>query len=196
VSGLTLYVARHGQTEMNVAGRYPGHGTTPLTDLGRQQARDIGRILLRELGPRPALAFIASPLLRAQVTMQLIRAELDLPPDGFTADDRLLDIDHGSWTGFTPGEMAQRDPDNYRAHMTDKWNVPMRGGESYGHLAARVRSFLDALTGDTITVSHGATTQMLRGLGTAMPLKDIPNLEEPQGVVFRLRDGACKLLTL
>jgi broad specificity phosphatase PhoE len=196
VSGPTLYVARHGQTEMNVAGRYPGYGTTPLTDLGRQQARDIGRILLRELGPRPALAFIASPLLRAQVTMQLIRGELDLPPDGFATDDRLLDIDHGSWTGFTPDEMAVRDADNYRAHMADKWNVPMRGGESYGHLAARVRSFLDGLTGDTITVSHGATTQMLRGLCTGMAEARIPELEEPQGVVFRIRDGACEMLTL
>ena len=196
MSGLTLYVARHGQTEMNVAGRYPGYGTTPLTELGRQQARNIGGILLRELGPRPDLAFVASPLLRAQVTMRLIREALGLSPDGIATDARLVDIDHGGWTGFTPQEMAERDPDNYRAHMADKWNVAMRGGESYAQLAARVQAFLDTLTGDTVTVSHGATTQVLRGLTTGMPQKSIPELEEPQGVVFRIGGGVCEMLTL
>lgn len=191
-----LYAARHGQTEMNVAGCYPGYGTTPLTALGEQQARDIGRILLRELGPRPALAFVASPLLRAQRTMELIRGELDLPPDGFATDGRLIDIDHGSWTGFSREQVAARDPENYRAHMADQWTVPMRGGEAYNHLAARVRSFLDDLGGDAVTVSHGATTQVLRGLLTGMAPAKIVALDEPQGVVFRLTNGTCEKLTL
>ncbi|HXC53913.1 MAG TPA: histidine phosphatase family protein [Rhizomicrobium sp.] len=191
---VTLYIARHGETEMNVAGRYPGYGTTPLTELGRRQARDIGRILLRTLGPRPAAVFVASPLLRAQVTMRLIREELALPADGFETDARLLDIDHGSWTGFTPDEMRLREPQNYRAHMADKWNLPMTGGESYAHLAARVRSFLAGVTADTVTVSHGATTQMLRGLATGMADALIPELDEPQGVVFRVRDKVSERL--
>jgi probable phosphoglycerate mutase len=196
MSGFTLYVARHGQTVMNAQNRYPGHGLTPLTALGEEQARTMGQILKRELGPRPALRFIASPLLRAQETMRLIRGELDLFPYGFATDAGLVDIDHGSWTGFTPEEMAARDLENYHAHMADKWDVPMRGGESYSHLAARVKLFLDKLTGDAVTVSHGATTQVLRGLLTGMAVHDIPNLEEPQGVVFRIRDGVCELLTL
>jgi probable phosphoglycerate mutase len=30
-----IYLIRHGQTEFNRAGRYQGHGDSPLTDLGR-----------------------------------------------------------------------------------------------------------------------------------------------------------------
>ncbi len=42
---ITLYVARHGQTDANVAGRYPGRRETPLTALGREQACAMGRAL-------------------------------------------------------------------------------------------------------------------------------------------------------
>ena len=193
-SAFTLYIARHGQTEANVAGRYPGHAETPLTALGRRQARDIGRILLRELGPRPALTFVSSPLKRARTTMGLLREELGLPPDGFSVDARLLDIDHGDWTGFTGDKMRVREPENFRLHTADKWNVAMSGGESYSQLAARVRSFLDDVTGDTVSVSHGATTQMLRGLGTGLDRTHIPTLDEPQGYVFRMRGSVVERL--
>jgi probable phosphoglycerate mutase len=190
----TLYIARHGQTPMNVEGRYPGYSNITLTALGEEQARTIGRILRRDLGPRPALAFIASPLLRAQVTMRLLRSELDLPPNGFATDARLLDIDHGDWTGLTVPQVQARFAQNWRDFDADPWNTHMQGGENHAELAARVRSFLNDLNGDTVTVSHGATTQMLRGLTTGLPHEAIPELDEPQGVVFRVRDGMSELL--
>ena len=189
MSGFTLYVARHGQTEANVAGRFPGHSATPLTEIGQGHGRAMGQILRRELGSRPALAFISSPLPRAQATMRLMREKLDLPPDNFATDARLLDIHHGDWTGFTPQEVSAREPEAHARHIADKWNVKMTGGECYADLAARVRSFLDDLREDVVTVSHGATTQMLRGLCTGMAPADIMALEEPQGVVFRVQDS-------
>lgn len=190
----TLYIARHGQTEANVAGRFPGYREWPLTDLGKQQARGMGRILLRELGPRPSGVFVSSPLGRAQETMRLTREELDLPAGDFATDVRLLDINHGDWTGLTEGEVRQRDPDAYRLRWADKWHVRMPGGECYGDLAVRIAAFLHDLTGDTVTVSHGATTQMLRGLCTGMDAKLIPDLDEPQGCVFRVRGTVIERL--
>lgn len=192
----TLYIARHGQTKANVAGRYPGRNETPLTELGRRQARDIGLILKRELGPRPQLGFVSSPLRRAQETMRLIRRELELPPDGFALDARLLDIDHGAWTGFTDDEMRVRDAETHRRRSSDKWNVRMPGGECYADLAARVRGFLGDVAGDMVTVSHGAVTQMLRGLCGGMDEALIPGLDEPQGCVFRARDSVVERLDL
>ena len=184
----TLYIARHGQTEANAALRYPGHRDWALTTLGAKQARDVGTILKRELGSEPRLAFVSSPLGRAQATMRLVRHEFGLPPDDFAVDARLVDIDHGGWTGFTDEEVRTRDPDGHRRHCADKWNVPMTGGECYGDVARRAQSFLDGLRGDTVTVSHGAMTQMLRGLSADMDTALIPALEEPQGVAFRVRD--------
>jgi broad specificity phosphatase PhoE len=45
--GLTLYFARHGQTEANVQKRFSGNKDTPLTPLGLEQAAQVGRILTR-----------------------------------------------------------------------------------------------------------------------------------------------------
>jgi len=192
---VTLYVARHGQTDANVAGRYPGRRETSLTALGREQAQAMGRALLAELGPRPSLKFVASPLGRAQATMRLIRAELGMAPDGFATDARLLDIDHGDWTGLTVDEVRARFPENFVQHTTGRWDVAMQGGESYADLAARVRSFLADVDSDIVTVSHGATSQMLRGLPVGMDPVRIIQLEETQGVVFRVRDGEIATLT-
>ncbi|MFD7158171.1 histidine phosphatase family protein [Kribbella sp. NPDC059898] len=47
-AGLTTYLARHGQTEWNVAGRRQGRLDSPLTALGLEQARRNGRLLTRE----------------------------------------------------------------------------------------------------------------------------------------------------
>ncbi len=120
--------------------------------------------------------------------MRLIRGELGLAPDGFATDARLIDIDHGDWTGLTPEEVRARFPENFAEHTGGMWDVAMQGGESYGDLAARVRSFLAEVQSDMVTVSHGATSQMLRGLPVGMDPARIIALPETQGVVFRVRD--------
>jgi probable phosphoglycerate mutase len=67
-SGLTLYFARHGQTQANLEKRFSGKKDTPLTSVGREQAAEIGSVLKRELGIRPTIACVASPLQRARTT--------------------------------------------------------------------------------------------------------------------------------
>jgi hypothetical protein len=70
-SGLTLYFARHGQTQANVEKRFSGYKDTPLTALGLQQAASVGHILKRELGSAPGYQFVCSPLARAVATMKI-----------------------------------------------------------------------------------------------------------------------------
>jgi probable phosphoglycerate mutase len=43
--GLTVYLARHGQTEWNAAGRRQGRLDSPLTALGLQQAAQNAELL-------------------------------------------------------------------------------------------------------------------------------------------------------
>jgi broad specificity phosphatase PhoE len=84
--GLTFYFCRHGETEANVEKRFQGRTIdTPLTPKGLQQAADIAKILGRELGTRPDLAFFCSPLPRARTTMEIIRAGVVLPYGGGSA---------------------------------------------------------------------------------------------------------------
>ena len=60
------------------------------------------------------------------------------------------------------------------------------GGENYAEVAARVSDWVRELETDTIAVSHGATTRILRGLLAGLDWRAMSSLDEPQGVVFRV----------
>jgi broad specificity phosphatase PhoE len=185
--GITLYFARHGETEANRQKRFSGRKDTPLTDKGRIQARTVGEILKHEVGPRPALAFVASPLKRARTTMEIVRGVLDLPPQGYAVDARIEEINLGAWDQLTDDEARARDPALFDARAADKWHVHVPEGENYAEVAARVTDWAASLTGDTFAVSHGALTRILRGLFLGLDWQGMSTLDEPQGVVFRVR---------
>ena len=187
--GVTLYFARHGQTQANAEHRFSGVKDTPLTDLGRRQARDVGAILLRELGARPAIDFVSSPLARAKTTMEIARAVLDLPPTGYRTDPRLQEIDLGIWDQLTDTEAQALDAELFARRNADKWHVRVPEGENYADVARRVESFVHHLEADAFAVSHGAATRILRGLFTGLAWQQMSELDEPQGVVFRARGG-------
>lgn len=192
--GIALYFARHGETEANREKRFSGRKDTPLTDKGREQARTVGDILERELGERPPLAFVSSPLQRARTTMEIVRERLDMPPGGYTVDPRLAEIDLGLWDQLTDTEARALDPALFDARAADKWHVRVPGGENYAEVAVRATSWLESLAVDTFAVSHGALTRILRGLILDLDWQAMSDLDEPQGAVFRVRGGTVARL--
>jgi len=54
-------------------------------------------------------------------------------------------------------------------------------------VARRAENFVDDLTADSFAVSHGAFTRILRGLFQGLDWKQMSDLDEPQGCVFRAR---------
>lgn len=192
--GLTLYFARHGQTMANLEKRFSGKKDTALTALGQEQAREIGSVLKRELGMRPAIAFVSSPLARARITMEIARRALDLPAAGYDVDARIQEIDLGRWDQLTDDEARALDPAYYDRRAGDKWNVPALGGEDYEDVANRLTAWIGDLKADTFAVSHGAATRILRGLFLGLDAARMSALNEPQGVVFRVRGAEVTLL--
>jgi broad specificity phosphatase PhoE len=99
----TIYYIRHGETEWNALGRLQGTQDVPLNDLGRRQAAKAGIILAglfaRDGRSETSLDFVASPLVRARATMELVRGTLKLPSDQYAIDDRLREIAYGQWDG-------------------------------------------------------------------------------------------------
>jgi probable phosphoglycerate mutase len=188
--GVTLYFARHGQTEANLEHRFSGKKDTPLTPLGRAQARDVGLLLKADVPDFTALAYVASPLTRARTTMEIVRGVLGLPPDGYTTDPRIQEIDLGLWDQLTDDEARAQNPAYFDRRFADKWLVPAPHGENYQQVAARLTDWVQGLTQDTFAVSHGAATRILRGLFAGLDAPAMSALDEPQGVVFRVRDGA------
>ena len=185
--GLTLYFARHGQTEANVQRRFSGNKDTPLTNLGRTQAADVGAILKREMTAADGYAFVSSPLARAVSTMKIARAGMGLPPDAFFTENRLKEINLGTWDQLTDEEARTPSPILFSKRSNDKWHVRVPGGENYAEVAARVTDWVQELKSNTIAISHGATTRILRGLLAGLDWRAMSALDEPQGVVFRVR---------
>ena len=192
--GLTLYFARHGQTRANVEKRFSGERDTPLTELGLTQAAQVGHILKRELGTAEGYQFIASPLARAVATMTIARREMGLSPEGFATDNRLKEINLGVWDQLTDVEARAQSPILFEKRGNDKWHVRVPGGENYAEVAARVSDWVRELKTDTVAVSHGATTRILRGLLAGLDWRAMSALDEPQGVVFRVRGHAVERL--
>ncbi|MGD0192369.1 MAG: histidine phosphatase family protein [Rhizomicrobium sp.] len=191
---LTLYFCRHGETEANVEHRFQGRTIdTPLTDKGRQQASAIASNLKRcEPGPE-RLRYVSSPLPRARTTMELIRLSLDLDPKDYALDDRLLEIDLGAWDGMTEPELRAKFPQEYETRTNDKWNARVPGGgENYADVARRAESWVAELQADTFAVSHGAFTRILRGLFAGLGWKQMSDLDEKQGVLFRVRGSTVE----
>ena len=183
--GLTLYFSRHGQTQANVEKRFSGYKDTPITELGLTQAPQVGHILKRELGAADGFHFVSSPLARAIATMEIARETMGLPADGFATDNRLKEIHLGVWDQLTNDEARAQSPTLFEQRDNDKWHVRVPGGENYAEVAVQVSDWVRELEHDTIAVSHGATTCILRGLLAGLDWRAMSSLDEPQGVVFR-----------
>jgi probable phosphoglycerate mutase len=193
--GLTLYFSRHGETEANVEKRFQGHGLdTPLTPRGRREAKTVAKILKRHAKPVARLKYVSSPLLRARTTMEIVRSHLGLVPSEYSTDQRLREIDLGIWDGLTHKQARALDPVLFDKREADKWDVRVPGGEDYADVAKRATLWLSALKHDTFAISHGGFTRILRGLFEDLTAKEISDLDEPQGVVFRVRGHKVKRL--
>ncbi len=188
-----IYYIRHGETEWNAEGRLQGTLDNPLNDLGRRQAASAG-IILADLFARDgcseqSVAFVASPLGRARLTMELVRGKLRLPPDDYAIDDRLREIAYGDWEGSTLAQMRALNPELFARRQAQKWTVSPPGGESYVAVQARVSDWYKQLTADTVAVAHGGTARALMvALGIETP-DSAADLTIEQGAVYVFGDG-------
>jgi broad specificity phosphatase PhoE len=185
-----IVFVRHGETDWNAIGRLQGHRDIPLNDTGRDQARRNGRTIAESFPDVGEFDFIASPLVRARETMEIVRAALDLDPSDYRLDDRLKEIRYGAWEGFTNDELAEHDPHALDRRRADTWRFVPSGGESYEILSQRVGDWFVTLGRPTVVVAHGGVGRVLRhrllGIDPHHAVRDV----FPQDKVFHWRDGA------
>src|SRR5260221_2634717 len=138
---MDILLVRHGESEGNVLGRLQGHGDSPLTALGRAQARRLGG-WLRVHGPRWSAAY-AAPLAGARETAQLIAERSGFPVP--TIEEDLREVCAGSLEGLTRDEIFKRHPHYIQRGITDLGDFGEFGGEAYDDVQARVRRVLARL---------------------------------------------------
>lgn len=143
---MLLYIIRHGETDWNNIGRLQGSADIPLNENGRQLARITGEAL-REV---PFDLVITSPLQRARETGELVTV-----PSGkyfgrtipVLEDDRLREIDWGSWEGLGCRAENFAIPDeNFNLFYTDALKYEgSPDGDSVAEVCERTGEFLREL---------------------------------------------------
>jgi broad specificity phosphatase PhoE len=153
--GVRVYLARHGETTWNLAGRYQGRLESALTPFGAAQALALAGAM-DSAGVRRV---VSSPLLRCTATAAPAAERVHAPVE---IDDRLLEIAHGTWEGRLRDEIAANDPLRYRAWREDPAHVRFENGETIVQVLERWREFAAAFRPavPSLVVTHDAVVRV------------------------------------
>ncbi len=149
-----LYLLRHGQTEFNVKKLVQGRCDSPLTDLGRQQAR-AAAAWLKAHGVVPDKV-VSSPLGRAMDTASLVATELLGPDAAVEPCEGIIERSYGT---FEEGP--------HDALPTDVWDpgedlIPFGGEGSHAlqeRMVATLTNLMRAKGKTLLAVSHGSASR-------------------------------------
>ncbi len=187
-----IFLLRHGETVWNRERRVQGQKDSPLTPLGREQARRYGQRLRSLLDPPDGYRLVASPLGRAVHTARIVAGVLDRAAHEIATDDRLKEMAWGRWDGLTAAEIEALDPELWQARIDDRWTrPPPGGGETQQDLLDRAVAWLASVQADArlVVVAHGAFGRAARCAYAGQPPAAMLDLDQPQDAFFRLKGG-------
>ncbi len=170
-----IYLARHGETTWNVAGRYQGRLESALSALGVRQGIALSEYFVQRLARDESVParVLSSPLLRCTATAQFSATRLDLAVE---TDERLIEIGHGTWEGRYREELARNDAERYRQWREDPARVSFENGETLPEVAARWDAFAASVLArpdeELLVVTHDAVVRVALLALEARPLDD------------------------
>ncbi|HEY9080416.1 histidine phosphatase family protein [Magnetovibrio sp.] len=191
----SIVLLRHGETQWNREGRYQGQHDSPLTLNGIGQIRAIAETLrpvIEELG---RCQLWSSPLARTRQSVSIFCEQLGLSYADVLFDDRLMERSYGRWEGLTMGEIAARYPEDVKLEQSDRWNFAIpEGGECFADVARRLRNWLNEIPNDmpVITMAHGGSGRVLRGVCMNLKPENIFAFNDPQSSAFVMSETTTK----
>ncbi len=144
-----VWLVRHAETEWSKSGRHTGRTDVPLTDEGRERARELGA----RLGGLEFALVLVSPLERARETARLAGFG-----DACQVREDLLEWDYGDYEGITTAEIREERPDWYL------WSDGVPNGETADEVAARCDRVIEEILGadgDVAVFAHGHVLRAL-----------------------------------
>jgi len=157
---LTLYLLRHGQTELSRADNFCGSGLDPeLTADGLQMAAAFASAYRAT----PWSAIYSSSLRRGVTTAQPLCEALGMQ---LQVRDGLNEIAYGAWEGLSREKVEQAYHDDYLNWLADPaWHAPT-GGELATVVAGRGLQVIEEIKqkfseGRVLVVSHKATIRII-----------------------------------
>lgn len=151
---------------MNVERKFAGRSETPLTDVGRVQAREAGKRMKLILPKIDVI--ISSPSSRAHDTAKHIASELDYPHDEIELSELFYERNFGVLEGsYSPDFFAVRTYQDIDA---------VDGVETVEALHERARRALDYIhsrpEAAIVIVGHGSHGRALRRIVNNVPYHD------------------------
>jgi probable phosphoglycerate mutase len=156
-----LLLLRHGETEWSISGQHTGSTEIDLTENGRTQAKQAGRVLSGLSLDNPLV--ISSPRQRTLVTAELAAMTVD------EISPLLAEWDYGEYEGDTTEKIRETVPDWL------VWTHGCPGGESVAQVSERAdRAIAMALqhleSHDVVFVSHGHFSRAVITRWVELPL--------------------------
>ena len=156
-----VYFVRHGETVWNVENKICGTTDSPLTQRGREQAKQTGENILAE-GIK-ADEILYSPLSRAMDTAKIISEMTGIP---CRMEPRLIEQNFRKW------ESTPRDGEDFKK-AKESFACRYEGGESMLHLAQRIYNLLDDIKAEAgektyILVAHNGIARVVQSYFTDM----------------------------
>ncbi len=154
----TVILARHGETEWNVAEIFRGRIDVELNETGIKQAE----LLAEYLSNSTISAIYSSPLKRALHTAETIaiyhKLEVIVAPD-------LIDFDYGEWQGLSHQEVRDKYKKLFAEWMNRPDTVKIPDGESLNDVRKRavslVSNIIATCEGTVALISHRVVNKVL-----------------------------------
>ena len=155
----TIYLVHHGEALDDVEDRYGGWSDDPLTEKGKQTARELAQ-RLNTLSPKPKKIY-SSPFKRAHETAKIISSVLEIP--GKKVDELKERNRYGVLTSLTKTEAIKKYPK--LVEKVKDYMQTIDEAETYKHYKDRVlkglNKILNKLDEDILIVCHGGTFRIV-----------------------------------
>jgi broad specificity phosphatase PhoE len=183
---MILYVARHGETDLNIEDRFQGISDLPLNVRGREQAS-----ILADSLPAGIVHVFTSPQLRAYQTASAVAQARRLP---LTTMPYFRERDFGIFEGLTPAEAEQHHPVLWAQDIVRQWNSAPPGGETTRNVVRRIATGLRTLRRQhrdeaVVLIAHGFVVRAVRYLLTGIPQEEffaVPKIGNGEFLTFVL----------
>lgn len=188
---MKLYLIRHGQSEGNVKDLWYGRSDLPLTELGRQQAAQVGQ-KLRDI---PLAAAYYSPLQRAADTCRIALSAREEVPRVMVSD--LQEQYMGLLEPLSVAELRERMPAYLEKLLADWVHTPPLEGEPYDTgMAPRVARALDAIVAkgeDCAIFAHNGPLCFAVTYLLGLPMEAAPRFYFHQGCYSLIQLGCASI---
>jgi broad specificity phosphatase PhoE len=148
---MVIYLIRHGQTTGDVEDRYGGDYDDNLTELGKQQAKDLAE----KLAGFGIEVIYCSPKIRAQETAKILHESI--PANCISINDFRERNCYGVLSGMTKAEAAEKYPEQVKLLKDQRSTI--KGAEDYKSFGNRIKADLGKVCSgqyETVAiVTHG-----------------------------------------